>query len=219
LSPFRTSRPRLLFLPGAGGRIAFWEPVANLVDPEFVVTVLGWPGFGDLPRDDSIESLNDLTGFVLQFVEEPTHIVAQSMGGVVAMNLALEHPELVRSLVLTGTSGGVDVASFGGDDWRAESPANDVDDPDETPSWFVDYRTNLTGRIPSITAPALLIWGESDPISPPAVGGYLARLLPNAELVTLSGGHAHPMESPVPVAMLIGRFVAEVASRSPTGRA
>jgi pimeloyl-ACP methyl ester carboxylesterase len=208
---------RLLFVPGAGGRVSFWEPVANLIDPSLAVTILGWPGFGDVPRDDSIKSLRDLVDYVLRFVDAPVHLVAQSMGGVVAMSLALQRPELVRSLVLTGTSGGIDVARFGGEDWRPESLANDVNGLETTPSWFIDDRTDLTKQIPSIAAPALLIWGEADRISPPAAGRYLADLLPNAQFATLPGGHAHPQESPVPVAMLIDRFVLDLASASREG--
>ena len=59
-------------------------------------------------------------GYVLERMDGPCGLVAQSMGGVIALSLAIEHPELVQRLVLTGTSGGIDVARFGGEDWRAE---------------------------------------------------------------------------------------------------
>ncbi len=47
-------------------------------------------------------------------------LVAQSMGGVVAIGVALAHPDKVRRLVLVATSGGIDVASFDGQEWREE---------------------------------------------------------------------------------------------------
>jgi pimeloyl-ACP methyl ester carboxylesterase len=39
-----------------------------------------------------------------------------------------------------------------------------------------------------INAPTLLIWGDADPISPPAVGVRLQSLLPGADLVVVRGG-------------------------------
>lgn len=75
------------------------------------IHLFGYPGFGSLPADPSIHSLDDLFGwFVEQLPPEASHVIAQSMGGVLAVHLALEHPERVASVVLVATSGGVDVA-------------------------------------------------------------------------------------------------------------
>lgn len=53
-------------------------------------------------------------------MERGSDVVAQSMGGVVAVGLALRHPEKVRRLVLVASSGGIDVEGFGAEDWRDE---------------------------------------------------------------------------------------------------
>jgi pimeloyl-ACP methyl ester carboxylesterase len=206
-----------VFLPGAGGRISFWQPAASLVSPGIETLVLGWPGFGDVPRDESISGIDGLVGFVRSFISEPVDLVAQSMGGVVAITLALEHPRLVRRIVLTGTSGGIDIARFGGEDWRAESLANDVDVPEGTPRWFIDDRSDLTDRIATITAPVLLVWGENDAISPPSVGRYLASLLTNAVFTLVPGGHDHPFAHPNAISEQINRHL--VAPSPTTSRA
>src|SRR5688500_13724057 len=92
--PAPRSVSKALFLPGAGGRRSFWQPVARQLDPRIECEVLAWPGFGDEPRDDSIEDLGGLAAYVLQRMGEPCDLVAQSMGGVIALSLALEHPDL-----------------------------------------------------------------------------------------------------------------------------
>jgi pimeloyl-ACP methyl ester carboxylesterase len=181
--------------------------VASRLDPAIEPVVLALPGFGDEPRDDSITSLLGLVDYVLARMDGPCDLVAQSMGGVIAMSIAVRHPELVRRLVLTGTSGGVDVARFGGEEWRVEAIATQVNGPERTPSWFVDDRTDLTDAIPGIKAPALLIWGKDDRISPPAVGEHLASLLPNARFEVVPGEHDHPHAHPEATAAWIEAFL------------
>lgn len=197
---------KALFLPGAGGRKHFWQPVADLLDPSIESVVLGWPGFGDEPRDDSISNLSGLVSFVVKHIKEPVDLVAQSMGGVVAMALALRHPELIRRIVLTGTSGGIDMSQFGGEEWRIDSSLQ------LTPHWLIDDRSDLTSEIPSIQEPCLLIWGEDDTFSPPAVGRHLANLLPHSEFVSVPGGHDHPTTNPEATSTLINLFLTEQES-------
>jgi pimeloyl-ACP methyl ester carboxylesterase len=57
-----------------------------------------------LERAYSIRELADDAAAVLD--GRAAHVVALSMGGYVALTLALAHPELVRSLVLIGTGAG-----------------------------------------------------------------------------------------------------------------
>jgi pimeloyl-ACP methyl ester carboxylesterase len=106
------------------------------------------------------------------------------MGGVIAIRIALQRPDLVKHLVLAVTSGGMNVSALGGEDWRptflAENP--------RVPRWFTDEREDLTDRLTELSLPVLLLWGDADPISPVSVGRRLAALLPRAELVVLRGG-------------------------------
>jgi pimeloyl-ACP methyl ester carboxylesterase len=103
---------------------------------------------------------------------------------VVAVLSALAKPQLVQHLVLSVTSGGLDLSALGAFDWREQFRASNPG----LPKWFEDERWDLTERIPEIRSPVLLLWGDADPISPVAVGERLARLFPDAELVVLRGG-------------------------------
>ncbi len=203
-------------MPGAGGRRSFWAPVAEQLRADIDVLLLGWPGFGDEPPNPAIERLSDLTAFVIERIHAPIDVVAQSMGCVVAMQLALQRPDLVQRLVLCGASGGIDLQPFGAADWREDYEDEGL--PESMPRWFVDDRSDLGAAIPSITAPTLLLWGERDEISPPAAAAHFEHLLPNARLEIIPGGeHSFPIEQPGEAAVAIDAFLRQSAAAPARG--
>jgi pimeloyl-ACP methyl ester carboxylesterase len=55
----------------------------------------------------------------------------------------------------------------------------------------------LVERYPELDLPTLVLWGEEDPVIPPASASRLEQLLPRARRVMLSGvGHLPPEEDP-----------------------
>ena len=179
------SMPPIVYLPGAGGTATFWKPVAERLAGLGPAVRFGWPGFGDEPPDDGVGSVADLVAWVLaRMPPGPCDLVAQSMGGVVAALIALEHAERVRRLELCTTSGGVDVASLGGADWR---PGYRAEMP-HVPDWFAVDRTDITARLPTLRAPALVLYGDQDPICPEGVARFLASRIPGAGLACIRGG-------------------------------
>jgi pimeloyl-ACP methyl ester carboxylesterase len=198
--------PPLVFLPGAVGSASFWRPVAERLADLGEAHVFGFPGFGGAPAEPGIGSLDDLFGwFVDRLPPGPSHVIAQSMGGVLAMRLSLEQPERVARLVLVATSGGMDVARLGAAEWRHEYRASLPD----VPGWFVDDRTDLSSRLLEIRARTLLLWSDADPISPPSVARFLAGRIPDARIATVAGGtHAFANERPDEVAAIIRSHLA-----------
>jgi pimeloyl-ACP methyl ester carboxylesterase len=174
----------LMFLPGASGNIHFWRPVSDRLRHSGARRFFSWPGFGGAPLEPDVKCFADLVTRVTREIAAPVDVLAQSMGGVVAVLAALEKPDLVRHLVLSVTSGGVDLASFGASDWRAAFRERTPSQPD----WFLNERSDLTARLRDVTAPVLLLWGDADPISPVGVGRRLAELFPCSELVIVAGG-------------------------------
>lgn len=176
---------QLLFLPGASGQTDFWQPVAGLLNPMLGKQIFcGWAGFGDTPADPSINSFADLVASVIHRIDHPTALIAQSMGCVIALQTALARPDLITHLVLTATSGGINIDALGGQDWRPEFQHNYPNVPD----WFATEQVELSNYLPTIQIPTLLLWGDEDSISPVAVGQQLLSLLPMAELQIFSGG-------------------------------
>ena len=190
--------PRLLFLPGAGADPTFWRPLADRLPADWTKVHFGWPGLGHQPADPAVNGIGDLVAMVeAQLTDQPSDLLAQSMGGAVAIAVTLRNPGRVRRLVLATTSGGIDVAGLGGSDWRVTYRANYPD----AAAWIGDERPDYTPAIPTITQPTLLLWGDADPISPVAVGRRLAELLPNARLEIVAGGdHGFVEELPGEIA-------------------
>jgi pimeloyl-ACP methyl ester carboxylesterase len=178
------TRARILFLPGAGGSPHFWKPVAEALPAAWPKEHFGWPGLGDQPHDAAIRGLDDLTRLVTAKMHVAVDLVAQSMGGVIAARIALEHPGLVRRLVLCVTSGGVDMAGLGASDWRADYRRSFP----KAAAWITDVRSSPPLPVEKIAVPTLLIWGDRDAVSPVTVGRHLASRLPNAHLEIVSGG-------------------------------
>lgn len=176
---------KLLFLPGASGDTRFWHPVADLLHCQAERVHIGWPGFGSTPPDPSVNGIGGLAARVVATIDRPTALIAQSMGAVIAILAALERPAQVTHLVLTATSGGMDISDLGAQDWR---PLFNESNP-SLPRWFADYTEDLTTRLGAITAPTLLLWGDSDPVSPVSVGQRLASLLRNSNLLVIPGGN------------------------------
>ena len=175
---------KLLFLPGASGNTQFWLPVAQRLAHPAEKVHIGWPGFASTPADADIQGLDDLAARIVAQIQTPTALIAQSMGGVIAVLAALEKPQLVTHLVLTVTSGGMDMAGFDAEDWR---PGFFAANPG-LPRWFGAYHQDLTAKLATLAIPTLLLWGDADPISPVAVGQRLEALLPCAQLHVFPGG-------------------------------
>ncbi|HWK19102.1 MAG TPA: alpha/beta fold hydrolase, partial [Solirubrobacteraceae bacterium] len=110
----------LLFLPGTAGAAAFWRPAADRLPAAWNQTLLRWPGAGDEPHDARVRGYADLVELAAGELDGHTDVVAQSLGGAVAIGLALRYPASIRRLVLVATSGGLDVNRLGVTDWRSE---------------------------------------------------------------------------------------------------
>ena len=196
----------LIFLPGASGNTAFWQPVIQHLPQDDSTMVVAYPSFGGYPDDVDIQSFEGLQDDILNQIQQPSVVVAQSMGGIFAVEAALKKAEQVQALVLVATSGGIDLSPFQVKDWREDYQQSFM-----VPDWFVQHQSDLTDSLERIQCPVLLIWGDADPISPVAVGQALHRQIPHAELHIVSQGqHDLAYVHAAHVAQLIENFLVKL---------
>jgi pimeloyl-ACP methyl ester carboxylesterase len=188
------------YLPGAGGRAAVWDSIADVLAFRREALVFDYPGLSDGSPPADIHCLSDLSDWIATQLPERCDLVAISMGSALAFRLALDHPSRIRRLVLVVPCGGLDPKHFGALDWRGAF----LEERPHAPRWFVEDRVDFSERLSTISAPSLIVCGTNDLIAPPAMGEFLATRLPRArfELVH-DASHDLEEEHPALLASLI----------------
>ena len=94
-----------VMIHGLGGQATNWTDLMGLMSDRLDVWAPDLPGFGWSPPPSSADySVEALARTLESFVEtrgEPVHLFGNSLGGALAVRVAANRPELVRSLVLT----------------------------------------------------------------------------------------------------------------------
>ena len=102
--------PPLLFIHGLGDSAMTWGGLYSLL-PERNIYAIDLPGYGfsSLPRGKShatIDEMRDMLEMLIhETIRQPPVIIGNSMGGWLAIALALHAPELARGLVLLNPGG------------------------------------------------------------------------------------------------------------------
>jgi pimeloyl-ACP methyl ester carboxylesterase len=124
------SGPRVVFVHGLFGQGKNWTTIARGLADSHRVTLVDLPNHGHSPWTDRVDYLDmaELVATELEQLGEPVTLVGHSMGGKVAMQLALRRPELLRALVV------VDIAPV-----SYPPTGGRTDDPDEEASPFAAY--------------------------------------------------------------------------------
>ena len=199
---------KLVFLPGASGSQHFWQPLKAALTEYPDQQVIAYPSFDGVAPNLAIQNLHDLQEFVEKQIEDDSILIAQSMGGVLAVGLALNHPQKVKGLVLLATSGGLNLKTFHCADWRTDYRELFKTMPD----WFEQDQTEFSRvQLASLDVPILLIWGDHDPLSTVQLGQYLAGIFKNAKLHIIQGGdHFFANTHADQVAMLIQDYLEQL---------
>jgi 2-hydroxy-6-oxonona-2,4-dienedioate hydrolase len=174
-------------------------------------------------------SVSGLAKYVTKFIEArefgKVHLMGNSLGGHVGLVYTLKHPEHVKTITLTGSSGlfengmGETYPKRGDYDYIRKKTELTFYDPKVASKELVDevysivntrmkalkiislarsaIKHNLGDELQDIKVPVCLIWGKNDTITPPMVAEEFKKLMPTAELHWIDKcGHAPMMEVP-----------------------
>jgi pimeloyl-ACP methyl ester carboxylesterase len=218
--------PVLLVLHGLFGALSNFKDVLNEFSSDYKVVIPIMPIY-ELPLLRT--NVKELAAYIHKFVifkgYTELSLLGNSLGGHVSLVYTVAHPEVVKALVLTGSSGLYENA-FGGSFPRREDkeyirkkvettfydPKNATEELVEEVFGIINDRNrlirvlaiaksairhNMKEDLPSIEVPVCLIWGKNDGVTPPQVAEEFHSLLPNSELFWIDKcGHAPMMEHP-----------------------
>lgn len=199
----------MVLLHGLTSDGSSWDSVVDAFAERWRVYVPDLRGHGrsDRPGTYSFEFLrDDLAGFLRTLDLRGAVVVGHSMGGVAAYLLALDHPELIRALVLEETpppfrqrrpvperpDGELPY------DWAARiGIVAQVNQPD--PTWWE--------RLAELGVPTLVIAGGPDSPFPQEQIAAMAERIPDARLLTLPVGHGVHRAAPAGFVTAVHTFV------------
>ncbi|MEO7801689.1 MAG: alpha/beta hydrolase [Ginsengibacter sp.] len=194
-------------------------------------------------------SVRGLKKYVNRFVEargySNIHLLGNSLGGHVALVYILKHPEKIKSLTLTGSSGlfengmGDSYPKRGDKEYIRKKTQLTFYDPAMATEELVNecfeitnnrikvikiialaksaIRNNLGEELKNIQQPTCLIWGNNDTITPPFVAKEFNKLIPNSELHFIDQcGHAPMMEVPDEFNIVLSGFLSKLKSPAAT---
>ncbi len=217
----------IILLHGLMGGLSNFEGVLNFFPHKgYKIIIPELPVYSLPLLKTSVKSLSE---FVYAFLKhkklDNVILLGNSLGGHVGLLFTKNHPELVKALVLTGSSGLYE--NNMGDGYPKRGDYNYIKskseavfyDPKVATKEIVDdvfetvndrnklvrtlalaksaIRHNMAKDLPHMKTPTALLWGNQDSVTPPNVAEEFERLLPDAELFWIDKcGHAPMMEHP-----------------------
>jgi pimeloyl-ACP methyl ester carboxylesterase len=216
--------PMLVLVHGSGGDHTTWSPQLAGLSAVARIVALDLPGHG-ASGGEGCDTVAGYAAAVHQFLTAlgggPVVLGGHSLGGAIALTLALDASELLRGLVLVGTGARLRVlpelfeilardygeaAAFMTDHaWSSTSPAElkqrcretvNATRPSVTRCDFTACDGfDVMGRLSEIELPALVVVGEQDRLTPPKYSEYLVRSLAKAKLERIErAGHFVSLE-------------------------
>lgn len=227
----------LMLLHGLFGALSNFKDLIEHFRHEYKVIVPMLPLF---ELDIFHTTVGGLQKHVHKFIEtlhyKDIHLLGNSLGGHVGLMHVLKHPEHIKTLVLTGSSGlfesgmGDTYPKRGDYEYIKKKTEITFYDPAMATKELVDevfeitnsrlkvikiislaksaIRNNLGNQLNQIKQPTCLIWGNNDTITPPFVGEEFKKLIPNSELHFIDKcGHAPMMEVPKEFNKILSGFL------------
>ena len=230
----------MLFLHGASG-VAGWIPTFQALSETHDLMVPDHPTFGLSDEPDWLDSMDDLAMFYLDFLDQMdlngVHLVGNSLGGWLAMEIAVRNSSRLKSLTLVGAAGIriagkpiADIFMMDPDDLVREiyvdqSIADNILGMELTEEQ-VDiqirnrvatarlgwqprlFNPNLRKWLHRIDVPTHVIWGDTDKIIDPVYAAEFGGIIAGSEVTMIEqAGHLPHVERPEPFVEAVSGFI------------
>ena len=231
--------PPLVLIHGAAGTHLYWPPEIRRL-PGYCIHALDLPGHGKSSALDGQQAVADYAHYLVMWLQS-IHVrravfVGHSMGGAIALSLAIDHPEYVVGLGLISSGARLrvhpDILKYAADS-TTYLKATDMMvacsfSPNASPRLIelasrrlletrqsvfsgdlqACNRFDIMDRLSSIQQPALVVCGADDQMTPVRYSQYLANCIPNAQLTVIpNAGHMVMIEQPAAVAQRLSAFL------------
>jgi pimeloyl-ACP methyl ester carboxylesterase len=205
------------------------QPLIAALSEHYRVIAADLPGSGrSLPQPRAFtpdfyhEDARHMAALLSHLNTGPAHVAGFSDGGEVALFMAIDMPELVRTLIVWGAAATLDIEGL---PVLLDSIGNVIDNPSEEQQGWSNYLKECYGeenaratlrswgaasraiveaggdislpRLGEISCPTLVLAGERDPFCPPHALSRLASSIPDAEWAELPG-HGHTIHDDRP---------------------
>jgi pimeloyl-ACP methyl ester carboxylesterase len=231
----------LVLLHGACESSAFWKAQIEELQKKHRLILIDLPGHGQSARlgeEVSIPTYSMILREAIQGLDlDLPFLVGRSMGGAIAMTVAVEAPKLLGGLVLANTGAKLGVlpqilAGLETDfaatiqtivaprylgtahaDSLLEWISNEMvltDPPVGLGDYLACSRFDIRTKLKNISVPCLIISGDQDNLAPTKWAAYLHENLNNSELAVIQGtGHLTMLERPDVFNQVLEEFLSD----------
>lgn len=230
--------PIVILIHGAGGSRLDWPAELRRL-PDVGLIALDLPGHGKSPgsgRASVPEYAADVIALMDALTIDRAIFCGQSLGGAIALQLALDHPARAQGLLLLGTGAQLKVnptilegirtdqagvARLLRDWFFAKDTGKALRDAAyealmnmNTETLYNDFaaanRFDVRDRLGEIRVPTLILVGQQDRMTPPRLSYFLHDHIAGSQLIELEGaGHKLHHEQAGAVAEAIARWIKE----------
>lgn len=188
----------IVLIAGLGIDLKIFNPIVEQLSQNFKVLVFDNRGAGLTDKPDipySIEMMASDTAALMKTLSiESAHVLGLSMGGRIALSLALEHPDMVKNLILASTAATIKKGRpllFSKLIKRLRSMFGKSQQPFYAFMRQLDASRSFdcSSRLGEIGIPALILHGKKDKLAPYELAVEMHAGIKDSRLITFKGGH------------------------------